>query len=209
MEKTGVEYQGYIIQSVPQYVTEWEKWRLRIFISVDDHLGVRSREFSSTVLYMTEREADIHGIAFGQRLIDGKVAGQSVADMKTTDRRATPRFRVQFQTTFSDATKLEGIGIILDLSTGGCRIESPVTVEPGLSLELRIYVPNVVWRLLIEAATVQWVSGQTFGLAFFRMSETERQRLGQVLTDESARVKEMRERNIVQTEGRLLSDLEH
>jgi hypothetical protein len=53
------------------------------------------------------------------------------------------------------------------------------------------------------------VSGQTFGLAFFRMSETERQRLGQVLTDESARVKEIRERNIVQTEGRLLSDLGH
>lgn len=183
MDKT-MEYQGYTIQSAPQYVTEREKWQLRIFISLDDPLGIRSREFSSTILYMTGREADIHGIAFGQRLIDGKVAGRTVADMKTTDRRATPRFRVQFQTTFSDAMKLEGTGILLDLSMGGCRIESPVTVEPGLSLELRIYVPNVVWRLLIEAATVQWVSGQTFGLAFFRISETERQRLSQVLTNE-------------------------
>ena len=180
-----IEYQGYTIQSAPKYVTQWEKWRLCIFISVDDPLSIRSREFSSAVLYMTEREADIHGIAFGQRLIDGKVAGQSVADMKTTDRRATRRFRVQFQTTFSDAPKLEGTGIMLDLSTGGCRIESPVTVEPGLSLELRIYVPQVVWRRLIEVATVQWVSGQTFGLAFFRITETERQRLDQILRDES------------------------
>jgi hypothetical protein len=184
MEKT-VEYQGYTIQSVPQYVTEWEKWRLRILISVDDQLGIRSREFSSEVLYRTEREAEIHGIGFGQRLIDGKVAGRSVADMKTTDRRATPRLPVHFCTTFLDATKLEGTGIMLDLSMGGCRIESPVIVETGLSLELRIYVPHVVWRLLIEAATVQWVSAQTFGLAFFRISETELQRLGQVLTDES------------------------
>ena len=182
MEKT-VEYQGYMIQSVPQYVTEWEKWRLRIFISVDDHLGIRSREFSSEVLYKTEQESEIHGIAFGQRLIDGKVAGRSVADMKTTDRRATPRLPVHFRTTFLDATKLEGTGIMLDLSTGGCRVESPVIVETGMSLELRIYVPHIVWRLLIEAATVQWVSGQTFGLAFFRISETELQRLTQVLTD--------------------------
>ena len=62
-------------------------------------------------------------------------------------------------------------------------IETPVTVEPGVSLELRIYAPNVEWPLMVEAASVQWVSGQTFGLAFFRMRETERQRLGQVLTD--------------------------
>jgi hypothetical protein len=199
MEKT-LEYRGYTIQSVPQYVTEWEKWRLRIFISVDDHLGIRSREFSSEVLYKTEGEAGIHGIAFGQRLIDGKVAGRSVADMKTTDRRATPRLRVHFRTTFSDAMKLEETGIMLDLSTGGCRIESPIIVETGMSLELRIYVPHVVWRLLIEAATVQWTSGQTFGLAFFRISETELKRLGQVLTVESEGGEGMRERKTTQTE---------
>ena len=184
MDKTE-DYQGFTIQSVPQYVKEWEKWRLRIFISVGDHPGIPSREFYSEVLYKTEQEAEIHGIAFGQRLIDGKVAGRSVADMKTKDRRATRRIRVHFRTTFLGVPKLEGMGNMLDLSTGGCRIESPVLVVPGMSLELRIYVPHVVWRLLIEAATVQWVSGQTFGLAFFRVTETERQRLDQILTNES------------------------
>jgi len=208
MEKT-VAYQGYTIQSVPQYVTEWAKWRLRIFISVDRHLGIRSREISSEVLYKTEREADIHGIAFGQRLIDGKVAGRSVADMKTTDRRATPRLWVEYRTTFSDATKLEGTGIMLDLSTSGCRIQSPVTVEPGMTLELQIYAPRIRWPLLIEAATVQWVNGQIFGLAFFRISETERQRLSQVLTEVSegwnGRVGGTPQRQ----EGELPSDLDH
>jgi hypothetical protein len=27
------------------------------------------------ILYSTETEADIHGVAYGQRIIDGKVAG--------------------------------------------------------------------------------------------------------------------------------------
>jgi len=182
MGKT-VEYQGYTIQSAPQHLADGEKWQLRTFISVDDHRGVKAREFSADVLYATEQEADIHGIAFGQRLIDGKVEGRSVMDMKTVDRRATPRLRVQFRTTFSGSTKLEGTGVMLDLSTGGCRIESPVTLEPGLLLELRIYVPDLEWPLMIEAANVQWVSGQTFGLAFFRIRETEQQRLGQVIGD--------------------------
>ena len=34
---------------------------------------------------------------------------------------------------------------------------------------------------MVEAASVQWVSGQTFGLAFFRIKETELERLGQVI----------------------------
>jgi PilZ domain len=189
LEKT-VEYQGYTIQSAPLHLVDGEKWRLRIFISLEDHRGVQTREFSAEVLYATEQEADIHGIAFGQRLIDGKVEGQSVMDMRAEDRRATPRLRVQFRTTFSAASKLEGMGIMLDLSTGGCRIESPVTVEPGASLELRIYVPDIDWPLMIEAASVQWVSGQTFGLAFFRITEPEHQRLEQVI---SALMEEMEE----------------
>ena len=182
MEKT-VEYQGYTIESAPQRLVDDEKWGLRIFISVDDHRGVRTREFSADVVYATEHEADIHGIAFGQRLIDGKVEGRSVTDMKTTDRRMTPRLRVQFRTTFSASSKLEGTGIMLDLSTGGCRIESPVTVEPGVSLELRIFAPDVEWPLMVEAASVQWVSGPIFGLAFIWIRDTERKRLEQVINN--------------------------
>ncbi len=170
MAKT-VEYEGYTIHSTPHYQTDSEQWQLRIFLSFTDHQGIRTREFSADGLYVSEQEADIHGTTFGQRLIDGKVEGQSVMDMRTSDdRRATPRLRVQFRTTFSTASKLEGTGIMLDMSLGGCRIESPVTVEPGVSLELRIYAPDIEWPIMIEAASVQWVSGQIFGLAFFQIS---------------------------------------
>jgi hypothetical protein len=90
---------------------------------------------------------------------------------------------MQFRTTFSTSSTLEGTGNMMDLSMGGCRIESPVTVEPGVSLELRIYAPDIEWPLMIEAASVQWVSGQIFGLAFFQIRDTEHQRLEQVIRD--------------------------
>ena len=132
-----VEYQGFKIQSAPHHQTVRDKWRLLIVISFEDQRGVRSREFSPEVLYATEHDADIHGATLGQRIIDGKVEGQYVEDMKTDDRRAMPRFLVQFRTTFLTATKSERMGYLLDLSLGGCRIESPVTVEPVSLLELR------------------------------------------------------------------------
>ena len=176
-----IYYEGYTIQSIPHQETNGERWRLHIFISVEDHPRVRTQEFPAEVLYATEQEADAHGIAFGQRLIDGKVKGLSVMDLKTKDRRATPRLRVQFRTTFSASTKLEGVGVMLDLSRGGCRIESPLTMDPGVSLELRIYVPDIEWPLMIEAASVHWVSGLTFGLGFVRLRESERERLRQVI----------------------------
>src|SRR5215831_9445234 len=63
-----------------------------------------------------------------------------------SDRRATPRFRVQFRTVVSGTgtgTVVEGMGTVLDLSLGGCRVEAPLAVEPHLLLELRIYIPHL------------------------------------------------------------------
>ena len=182
MGKT-VPYEGYTIQSSPRCLADREQWQLCIVISVEQPGGVKPREFSSEVLYATEQEADIHGIAFGQRLIDGKVEGRSVMDMKMKDRRATPRFRVQFRTTVSDPSKTEGTGLTLDLSTGGCRLETPLPIAPGVTLELRIYVPGLEWPLMIDGAHVQWVSGQMIGLAFFKIRQTEQQRLDEVITN--------------------------
>ena len=182
MSKT-VQYEGYTIQSSPKYLEGREQWQLCIVISVEQPGGTKRREFSATGLYATEQEAEIDGIAFGQRLIDGKVEGQSLTDMKMSDRRSTPRFRVQFRTTIFGYTQLEGAGIMLDISAGGCRLECSKTLEPGLLLELRIYVPTLDWPLTIDGANVQWVSGELVGLAFFRISEPERQRLHQVIVD--------------------------
>lgn len=111
-------------------------------------------------------------------------------DMKMEDRRATPRFLVQFRTTVSGPTEPEETGLILDLSRGGCRLESPLLISPGLSVELRIYVPGLEWPLMIDGADVQWVSEETAGLAFVRIREAEQQRLDEVLTIRLARKSE-------------------
>jgi hypothetical protein len=172
-----------MVESVPDREADQNKWQLHILISVEHPSGTQTRACSADVLYATEEEADIHGIAFGQRIIDGKVDGWSVSDMKTPERRAARRLRVQFRTTFSTAGEVEGTGNLLDLSMGGCRIESPVAMTPGFFLEVRIHVPHLEWPLMVDEATVQWVSGQTFGLAFFRIKESERHRLEQVIKD--------------------------
>jgi hypothetical protein len=175
MSKT-VLYEGYAIQSSPRHLAEGEKWQLCIVISFKQPGAMKPREFSSEVLYTTEQEADIHGIAFGQQLIDGKVEGRSVTDMKIETRRGSRRFRVYFPTMVSDHTKHDGKGIMLDLALGRCRLKVR-DYGPGITLELRVQVPDFEWPLVIDGARVQWVKGQLVGLAFVRIRKTEQQRL--------------------------------
>ncbi len=180
---TTVLYEGYALHSTPHYCSEWQKWQLCIVISIRPHGGVKPRQFSSEVLYATEQEADSHGIDLGQRIIDGKVEGLSVAYMKMGNRRATPRFHGQFQTTVSDATKGEEIGVMLDLSAGGCQIQSPRPFSPGGLVKVCISVPGFESPIQIDGARVQWVSGLNLGLAFVRINRTEQQRLDRVIAD--------------------------
>jgi len=182
MDKT-ILYEGYAILSSPRYVAESEKWQLRIVISIRPHGGVKPRTFSSDVLYATEQEAELQGIDFGQHIIDGKVEGHSVANMKMENRRATPRFHGQFHTMVSGPAKTEGTGIMLDLSAGGCQLESSLTIARGQLLELRVAVPGLESPLIIDGARVQWVSGRLIGLAFVRIRKTEQQRLDRVIAD--------------------------
>src|ERR1043165_677103 len=128
---TTVLYEGYAIQSTPHYSSEWEKWQLCVVIAIRSHSGVKPRQFSSEVFYALEQEAERHGIDLGQRIIDEKVEGLSVAYMKRGNRRATPRFHGPFQTTVSGPAKIEEIGVMIDLSAGGCQIHSPRPLAPG------------------------------------------------------------------------------
>ncbi len=107
--------------------------------------------------------------------------GPTKTHMKTIDRRATPRCRVQFRTIFAGPTRLEGSGVMLDLSAQGCRVETTVIPQPGWILELLIHAPDLERPLMIKGACVQWVCGQAFGLIFLRISNTEQQRWEQVV----------------------------
>jgi len=94
---------------------------------------------------------------------------------------------VRFRAIVSGSAQPEGTGVILDLSRNGCRLESPLLMLPGLSLELRLAVPGLEWALTIDGADVQWANEDTAGLAFVRIREAEQQRLDDVVTTRLAR----------------------
>jgi hypothetical protein len=71
----SVTYQGYTIASSPTYDSRTGEWRLSISISWDRDGNRISRPYWIPVSYSSETEADIHGITFGQRIIDRKVPG--------------------------------------------------------------------------------------------------------------------------------------
>ena len=122
--------------------------------------------------------------------IDGKVERRSAMNLKGEEQRTEPRVAVQFQAMASGSVESEGTGIILDLSQSGCRLENPLLMLPGLTLELRIAVPGLEWALMIDGADVQWAEEDRAGLAFVRIRETERQRLSDVMTTLFARKSE-------------------
>jgi hypothetical protein len=71
----------------------------------------------------------------------------------------------------------------MDISAGGCKIESDLMVAKGTPLECRIHVPGLDWPLRIDEATVRWTDGKTFGLRFSKISPQELEKLEAVLDD--------------------------
>ena len=73
-----VHYQQYTIKSAPEQSMKGGRWRLKISISWEEVGATMVRPFTADTTYQTESEADIHGITYAQRIIDGKVPGLSV-----------------------------------------------------------------------------------------------------------------------------------
>jgi hypothetical protein len=96
------------------------------------------------------------------------------------EKRQQPRFTSQFRSIISGGQG-EGQGRTLDLSTGGCMIETDLPVGVGASFECRIYVPGLDWPLRIDEAQVRWVKGNTFGIQFTRIQPDEETKLKQVI----------------------------
>jgi hypothetical protein len=98
------------------------------------------------------------------------------------DRRVQPRFTAQFRSTFS-LPRQEGQGRTLDVSAGGCKIESDMKVEQGAKFECRLHIPGLDWPLRIDEATVRWVDGNSFGVAFSNIAPGEFAKLKTVLSE--------------------------
>ena len=103
-----------------------------------------------------------------------------VKEKSPREKRQQPRFTSQFRSTFSGGQR-EGQGRTLDLSTGGCKIESDWPVVVGTAFEFRIYVPGLDWPLRIDEAQVRWVKAGTFGIQFMKIQADEEAKLKRVI----------------------------
>jgi len=104
-----------------------------------------------------------------------------VKEKSPREKRQQPRFTSQFRSTFSGEQR-EGQGRTLDLSSGGCMIESDSPVVVGATFECRVYVPGLDWPLRIDEAQVRWVKAGTFGVQFTKIQPDEEVKLKRVIT---------------------------
>ena len=109
------------------------------------------------------------------------------------EQRTEPRVAVRYHAMVSGSIESDGMGMLLDLSQNGCRLESQLLMLPGLSLQLRIAVPGLDWALMIDGADVQWADEDRAGLAFVRIRETERQRLSELVAARLAKGADIRD----------------
>jgi c-di-GMP-binding flagellar brake protein YcgR len=93
------------------------------------------------------------------------------------DNRKDPRFSVQFRSSFSSANIISGVGLLNDLSSGGCRIFTATPVKPGTALELRIEIAESEPPLQVKQAIVRWARNGNFGVEFMNLAPEDWARL--------------------------------
>lgn len=109
--------------------------------------------------------------------------GPTLADQKGAriELRRHRRFPVHFHTEFSGSKLSESIGTVVNLSEGGCRMETDSQVYTGIQLALRFHVPGEESPIRIERAAVRWNRGREIGVGFITMTPPHQGRLRQLL----------------------------
>ena len=90
------------------------------------------------------------------------------------------RKHLRYPVEYTAAFLGEGItasGVILNLSSGGCRGRSGGKLRQGDVVRLLIDVPSYQTLLEVNQATVQWSSGDEFGVQFSGTPAEEDERL--------------------------------
>lgn len=95
-------------------------------------------------------------------------------------KRVPVHYPVYFRPAFSTDTVLAA-GTLLDLSIGGCTIETPVPVPKAFCLSMQIEVTEQEPPIQIENARVRTVNGKRLGLEFLSLRPEEEDRLRRLI----------------------------
>ncbi len=106
---------------------------------------------------------------------------------KGGQRRAYPRYKVNFRVTLMREESREVEGGVTDLSVGGCFVESDARVQEDDLVKLRIDVPGHD-ELTIWGNVVYLIHNTGFGVRFSAFSQGgAREQLAAILNEESGR----------------------
>ena len=97
------------------------------------------------------------------------------------DLRRHQRFPAHFHTLLSGPRLSESVGTIVNLSEGGCCVETDSQVYTGIQVALRLHVHGEESPILIEQAAVRWTRGRELGVGFITVAPPHKERLGQLL----------------------------
>jgi hypothetical protein len=94
--------------------------------------------------------------------------------------RKNVRYRVEYGGSFL-GDRISSKGVILDLSSEGCRARSADEFNKADYLRVLIDVPRYEHPLHVTLAVVRWAHGQEFGMEFIQMEPDDQQRLRQLI----------------------------
>lgn len=100
------------------------------------------------------------------------------------NQRQHQRFLVEIPAAY--AGDRDGVGIVYNLGTGGCKIVTDRPPATGSMLALYLNVPGQPTAITIRMATVRWTMEYEFGAEFLGMEELERERLTHFLQGREA-----------------------
>ncbi len=86
------------------------------------------------------------------------------------------RVQVQCPVEFSSGD-FTAEGSVIDLSLGGWHITSAQPVTAGMSLSLRVFLPDAEQPLQVKMVTVQWSRDDKFGVKTILLGKDEQKRL--------------------------------
>jgi hypothetical protein len=101
-------------------------------------------------------------------------------------KRRHPRYAVEYAGSFL-GNGINSQGMILNLSTAGCRGSCEGLIHQDALVRVQIAVSPLLAPIQVDRAIVRWSSGHEFGLEFVGLSFDEQQRLqGVILTIKAA-----------------------
>ncbi len=101
----------------------------------------------------------------------------------TPEQRQYQRFPVEFNSYFATPKAVEGLGVVTDISEGGCRITSTTRGWPGTALRLRISSVEKNLHIQVAEAQVRWARGGQFGVEFKEISDEDTRHLRQAINE--------------------------